>query len=472
MNAKGQVTEFEHLISAFISLFKSNGFNDDRFDEMLRIEADTPHNTERQRTFLEIVRRIYDDYQKELEKDTVYDFNDMINKATEVVQSLSSGYLGYKYIIVDEYQDVSIGRMRLLKAVIDKTNAHLFCVGDDWQSIFRFAGSDINLFTNFLGYFGESLEMRLEKTYRNSQELIDVMGQFVMRNSKQIQKTLQSDLHNKYPICLIIYPVEKTNSNAMDGVGIAIDAVIKSIVREVTLRAKGKTSVLLLGRTKYDEMLISHSNSLKRKGTSGCYAVKDNPKITCKFLTVHKSKGLEGDYVILLNTKNDLLGFPNLIADDPLLQLVLSKPESCDYAEERRLFYVALTRTRNKVYLLVPEKSYSPFIDELIELGVDAKHFIGGVATKDIDCPKCRKGRLIARKGQNGEFMTCSNFPRCDYRIKGVYTSESKRCSVCGNFMVIRHSNKQCHGEKRNYHWNNRFWGCANYPHCKHTEPI
>jgi DNA helicase-4 len=472
-NAKGQVTEFERLISAFISLFKSNGFNDDYFRELLSLKADTPHNTERQRTFLEIVRRIYNDYQKELEIGTVYDFSDMINKATEVVQGLSNESLSYKYIIVDEYQDASIGRMRLLKAVIDKTNAHLFCVGDDWQSIFRFAGSDINLFTNFSKYFGESAELKLEKTYRNSQELIDVMGQFVMRNPEQIQKTLQSNLHNKYPVCLIIYPVEKNKSSAIDGLGTALDAVVKSIVKNATPRAEAKTNVLLLGRTKYDEMLITHSASLRRKGTSGYYEVIDNPKITCQFLTVHKAKGLEGDYVILLNAKNDLLGFPNLIADDPLLQLVLSKAESYDYAEERRLLYVALTRTRNKVYLLVPEKSYSPFVDELIELGVEAKHFIGGVATKDnIDCPKCRKGRLIVRKGQNGEFMTCSNFPRCDYRIKGKYNSSSKRCIVCGNFMILRHSNKQYDGERMNRYPNNRFWGCANYPHCKYTESI
>jgi DNA helicase-4 len=226
---------------------------------------------------LEIVRRIYNDYQKELEIGTVYDFSDMINKATEVVQGLSNESISYKYIIVDEYQDASIGRMRLLKAVIDKTNAHLFCVGDDWQSIFRFAGSDINLFTNFSKYFGESAELKLEKTYRNSQELIDVMGQFVMRNPEQIQKTLQSNLHNKYPVCLIIYPVEKNKSSAIDGLGTALDAVVKSIVKNATPRAEAKTNVLLLGRTKYDEMLITHSASLRRKGTSGYYEVIDNP---------------------------------------------------------------------------------------------------------------------------------------------------------------------------------------------------
>lgn len=472
-NAKNKVSEFERLIASFISLYKSNGFDEAYFDELLKLETDSSHDTERQRMFLEIVRRMYASYQKKLEEGKLYDFNDMINRATDTVRTLSRSDLPYKYIIVDEYQDASISRMNLLSEIIDKTDAHLFCVGDDWQSIYRFAGSDINLFTEFSSYFGPSVMMKIENTYRNSQELIDIMGRFVMKNPGQVRKTLKSNLHCEHPVVLVMYPVENGANKNGEAIGNALDVVMKSIIKKSPTEG---SKVLLLGRTKYDEQVTLRSRRLKRKGGNGEYEVVDHSEIKCQFLTVHKSKGLEADYVILLNARNDLLGFPNLIADDPLLQLVLAKAEPYQYAEERRLFYVALTRTRNNVYLLVPEKMYSPFVDELSDLGVDAKHFTGSAATKEIiECPKCKKGRLIVRKGKNGEFMACSNFPRCDYSINGRYTADSKRCKLCGNFMVERrihnHTRKSWYMKKQNG-GSDYFWGCANYPHCKYTEQI
>ena len=91
-------------------------------------------------------------------------------------------------MIIDEYQDISVSRFNLVKAIIDQTNAKLLCVGDDWQSIYRFTGSDISLFTKFPNYLGKSEIMRIEKTYRNSQQLIDIAGDFIMKNSNQFKK--------------------------------------------------------------------------------------------------------------------------------------------------------------------------------------------------------------------------------------------------------------------------------------------
>ena len=472
--AKMQVGEFEKLLSSFITLFKSNGYTEEKFDELQSAEAETEFDTHRQKSFLSIAKRIYCAYELALNKESMYDFSDMINKATEVVDGLSRSDLPYRYIIVDEYQDASVGRMRLLKAIVDKTDAHLFCVGDDWQSIFRFAGSDINLFTSFSDYFGPSVEMKIENTYRNSQELIDIMGRFVMKNPSQVNKTLKSNLHCPNPIGLVFYSTEKESSKDGSSEGRALDVIVKSVVKKVETSGRKNAKVLLLGRTKYDEVLISKGKSLKRKGCDGLYETEDHPEIVWQFLTVHKSKGLEGDYVILLNVKNDLLGFPNRIVDDPLLGLVLARAEGFEFAEERRLFYVALTRTKNVVYLIVPERHQSPFVDELDELGVSANHFVGSVATKDIvPCPKCRKGRLIVRKGDFGEFMICTNAPRCDYKIAGRYTAESKRCEICGNFLVLREvknfTRKSWYAKKKNG-GGNKFLGCANYPHCNYTE--
>lgn len=475
-NAKGKVTEFERLVASFINLFKSNGFTDINFEELLKLESSSNHDTKRQRLFLEIARRVFNDYQKALEVDNTYDFSDMINRATEVVQGLSRGSLPYKYVIVDEYQDASVARMRLLKAVVDNTDAHLFCVGDDWQSIYRFAGSDINLFTDFSKYFGQSVMMKIENTYRNSQNLIDIMGNFIMKNPTQIGKVLKSPLSCEHPIGFVVYSEEGDGKKIRASIGGAIDAIVRAIIKKVTLCGKDDSKILLLGRTKFDAEILSYSKLLNYKGRDGLYEVKDKPEIEWQFLTVHRSKGLEGDYVILLNAKDDLLGFPNLIADDPILQLLLAKSEMYPYAEERRLFYVACTRTRNSVYVMVPEKRTSPFVGELSRLGVADKHFMGSVsAGSNVLCPKCKKGRLVFRKSEYGEFMSCMNYPQCDYKIRGKYTEESRRCKECGDFLVKRYvknfTRRSWYALKKNG-GDGSFWGCANYPHCTYKENI
>lgn len=125
----------------------------------------------------------------------------MINIGTELVLNnpLPDKY-NYKYIIIDEYQDISVVRFNLIKAIKEKTNAKIMAVGDDWQSIYRLAGSDINLFTKFEKYFGTTYISKIEKTYRNGQSLIDIAGDFVMKNPNQIVKKLISNKKLKHPI--------------------------------------------------------------------------------------------------------------------------------------------------------------------------------------------------------------------------------------------------------------------------------
>lgn len=167
-----KLNEFEKLIVCFISLYKANGFPVQHFESLSNLKAANMRETKRQRCFLSIAREIYVRYQEALMKSNTYDFSDMINKATELIEAKPPGTVNYKYIIVDEYQDVSVARMRLLQALVKNSGAHIFCVGDDWQSIFRFAGSDVSLFTRFRDYFSDAAMMRIANTYRNSQELL------------------------------------------------------------------------------------------------------------------------------------------------------------------------------------------------------------------------------------------------------------------------------------------------------------
>jgi DNA helicase IV len=445
------ISEMHKLISTFISLYKSNGYGEAEFDVIAKKKAKTPRNQERQELFAKMVKPIFLEYERQLREASAIDFNDMINLAAGYVKEGKITGLPYKYIIIDEYQDISVGRYRLVKAIRDQTKAKVFGVGDDWQSVYRFTGSDLRLFTSFEEYFGKTALMRIENTYRNSQELIDVMGRFVMMNPLQIKKELKSVKRLPSPIQPIIYG----NYNE------ALEEAFNGIRAE----AKGAdVTVYLLGRTKYDRDKLAGHPGIK-EGHDGIYKAAGFPELKLRFLTVHKSKGMEADYVILLNAINDLLGFPNRIADDPVLSMVLTTVDDYDFAEERRLFYVALTRTRNKSYILAPESNFSPFMEDLVKCNA-AKPIIlkscNGIFD-GIECPKCTTGRLVPRdnKADGGSFMGCTHYPHCDYTVSSFVKERTIKCPRCGGFLVPR-TNRQTQ---------ETFLGCSNYPFCSATRP-
>lgn len=462
-NLAERVSEFEKLIVSFITLFKANNFPSLRFDEFLNIR-DQAYDKTRLRNFIVLAKNIYELYQRRLKDSKKIDFSDMINEATRVVSSHNER-LPWKYVIVDEYQDASVSRAKMIKAILENTKAHLFCVGDDWQSIYRFAGSDVSLFVKFGDFFGEHMEMYIERTYRNSQELIDIMGSFIQKNPLQKMKCLRSSLRNSLPVVSIIYPVEN-ESKAYEAYGKALEHIIKDIAKN---SHSEKCSVMLLGRTKYDEGPLKTARGIDGQQIlcprgRGSYECLKYPKLRFRFLTVHKAKGLEDDYVVILNCKNYKLGFPNQIVDDPILNVVLSEPETYPYAEERRLFYVAVTRTRNSTYLIVPEGRESPFVVEMAELAKPGIVKLDGCRAHNADkCPDCKSGTLIEKTSQYGSFKYCSNYPICVYTSNArTATRGGKTCPKCGNAMEVRTRGSDGH----------KFWGCTNYPNCKQTEDI
>lgn len=441
--------EFKKLVKNFIGLFKSNGFDKNKFDEFKTNNIFNCNTFLKKRTnlFVDVVKPIYNYYQDYLSETTNIDFNDMINLATEVVKNQSIDFK-YKYIIIDEYQDISVSRFNLVKAIKDITGARLMCVGDDWQSIYRFTGSDIKLFTDFSKLLGHYELLKIEKTYRNSQELIDIAGKFIMKNANQLIKNLKSDKHNSNPIRILGYEND------------IFEALIKSIDEIVYLFGEN-AEIMILGRNNHDinfidkhcdfELYDNKKNKIKKIN------YKKHPELNMFYFTAHKSKGLEADNVIIINAANKLLGFPNKISDDPVLSLVLTDLDSYPFAEERRLFYVALTRTKNNTYILAPDKKMSPFVEELIK-NYNLKYDFLTTQKPIIDnpnCPKCKKGYLVLRKGN---FLGCSNYPMCDYTVNHIeILNEQIKCLSCGGYMVKRPGP---YGE---------FYGCTNYPFCTNT---
>ena len=193
-------------------------------------------------------------------------------------------------------------------------------------------------------------------------------------------------------------------------------------------------------------------------GVQTCALPISNLKIS--FLTIHKSKGLESDNVIVLNMQNSMLGFPNRISSDPILSLVLANKEEHLYAEERRLFYVAITRTKNRTYLIAPQTHYSCFLEELIiSHNVYHPEKEKKIDTKNLPkCLKCKKGYLNIRKNNttNEEFLGCSNYPHCDFTINDISVLNKEiHCKKCGGYIIEKNSQK------------NTFYACSNYPFCK-----
>jgi len=337
-NHNDYVESLKKLLINFMNIYKSGTKSIE--DLELEIKKNTIEYS-----FLHIFKEIYKNYQDILDRKNEIDVNDMLLVATQLTKDKYQ-YKPYKYILIDEFQDTSIVRYALIHNIIKHTNAKLIAVGDDFQSIYRFSGCNVDLFINFEKYFGKSKISYIENTYRNSQELIDIAGNFVMQNPSQIKKKLHSSKHIDNPIEIHYY-----------------NDLYTELLKIINTLSKGKEKIIL-GRNNKDINLLDH-NQIKI-GKDYIYLKKIKEKIP--YLTVHKSKGLEFDYVFLINMTDSVTGFPSKIEEHNILKLVLPKEESYPYAEERRLFYVALTRAKEKVYILAPKKNPSVFVKVLENL--------------------------------------------------------------------------------------------------------
>ena len=294
-----------------------------------------------------IFQPVYERYISALRDNNQIDFTDAILQATEICRV--SRPVGYDYIIVDEFQDISVDRYNFLKVLREgNPPAKLYCVGDDWQSIYRFSGSDMALFNQFSEYFGATEINKIETTYRFGEPLVSLSSHFIQRNKSQIQKDIHS-FSSEMKTELEFYSYDRHD-------------YCNTIGRLVASIPSDK-SIFLLGRYSFDDYYLSFMYQSIKEGNRFFYVIGGR-KI--EFLTVHKSKGLEADYVILLQCNKDTYGFPSLVSDDPVLNYVLTKSDQFPYGEERRLFYVAITRAKMKTLVLYDKRFPSVFVDEFL----------------------------------------------------------------------------------------------------------
>lgn len=385
--------DLARLMRTFTAHVKSNRL--DRASVGDRVRKDTVHSRSvRTKLFLELYWQVHDEWERRLAADGSVDFEDMLLGAADLVES-GAARPEYDLVLVDEFQDASQARARLVASLVAPPGRHLLAVGDDWQAINRFAGADIAVMTEFERWFGRGQSLRLSTTFRCTQEICDVSSDFVTKNPGQIPKRVRS-VHGRGGA-----PVLVTYAPGTQGVARAVLAWLEALGKridsgEIRPGRGSKVVVNALGRYGFDRDLLPPWR---------------HPGVELAFRTVHASKGLEADFVIIPNMTRGTYGFPSQIADDPVLDLAMSQKENYEHAEERRLFYVAMTRARQEVVLVAVPGLESPFLTELLSeerIVVDP----GGHKPPAI-CPRCREGVLVKRTGPYGEFLGCSSFPHC-----------------------------------------------------------
>lgn len=448
LREKSFVSEFSKFIAQLLSLFKLAGCSSLQINKT----EDQAHSSNALQILFEPVFKAY---QTELDQTDCIDFDDMILRATRYVEQ--GKYLSqFKHVLVDEFQDISPSRDKLIRALLSQqNNATLFCVGDDWQSIYRFSGSDNRLTYEFASNFKYAATNILDKTFRFNNKINEVAARFIQQNPSQIKKEIQCH-HEAFSEAVSIIKTTDTQQGLW--------AALHQTKRHTTSQ---NADVLILSRYKY---LRPELKPLQQH----FYPLR------IQFMTIHESKGKEADFVILLENTQGKSGFPCGKTTHPVLEMLLPRSDSYKHAEERRLFYVALTRAKQHVYLLTHPHRPSDFICELIEhqypvqlLDVNGTEIDKQAFIANTPCPVCQTGRLIPRDGPYTSFIGCNNYPLCDY--------SQLACQLCGSETETRNGFLICKKQHCDYkqplcprcesgflkprkNKNGQvFWGCSNY---------
>jgi len=465
----GAISEFSKLLAVLLKRYRANCYEEGK----LQAAIDTVENSSQMSAVMKLLMPIVDDYMGLLSEHQHIDFDDMIGKAIEYVKS-GRFKSPWEYILVDEFQDISEPRARLVQLLKASTrDCSLFCVGDDWQAIYRFTGSDIRFTTKFSQIFGATKTTALDYTFRFNNSICDTASRFVLENPAQVKKALKTHTTVTKPAVSILRADNRQKFNDSRP-----DERLVAILKRIALIADNGAKVYLMGRFGFNLPGKVQLRQLK----------SEVPMLILECCTIHSSKGKEADYVVILGMEKGKHGFPSQKVTHPLLDALLPRLEEFAYAEERRVFYVAITRARKRVYLIADMAVASGFVIELLDNKylVEQDEFETSLAQKLfqlIHCVKCKTGSLVEKKSSYGQFFGCNNYPLCNHTENG--------CSSCGSVMQRLGRFKvcinpecsswiptcpECGGEMvQREGRNGLFWGCRNFKGhegvtCRHTE--
>lgn len=356
-------------------------------------------------------------YTNHLKSHKLYDFADMLNYATDIVKSLPNNTLDYQYILVDEAQDLSTSKYLLLKAILAKCKkAKLFAVGDDWQSIYRFAGSNLTVLDNFEKIFGRTTYRGLiEYTYRFGQPTAKISNKFIQKNPHQSKKQVKPRISRQTPIVIKLNLHKQPREIPQDYE--TVNKIIQKLYQDYGSKLFDK-KLQIISRYNRDiyrlvkETVRSYKNakltqlqesSIELEWKIYDHKTKKYQKLKIPFCSMHKAKGITRDIIIVINANSGSHGIPATRGSDPVAEVLLTKLDDYPHAEERRLWYVAITRAKEKTYIISDASRISPFVFE-----ISPKLIGAGVKV----CPKCHRGIMLEhhRKKDNKIYYSCSNF--------------------------------------------------------------
>jgi len=356
---KENAQEILEMIYSFINLAKANGIHSDEIQK--RINSN--QYSERQKLFSKIALEFFIEYEKLLEDTKKSDFNDMIIKATNLIKKNSQNYKDkYDYILIDEFQDISKPRLDMIKVLLDcNPNTKLLCVGDDWQSINGFAGSEVEYFINFKKEeFKYCEEIFLKTNYRSSKMVVEMSNQLISKNKNRIKKEVFYDKEKSViGSKAVVYVLP---SSSIKDEKYRIDRAIE-IIRQLLEKGVDAKEIMVLSR--FNKILRDLKMSCQNSSHIIPVEDKEERKKGITLCSVHKSKGLEAKYVIMLDIISGTYGFPSEIKDSSVLEIARNNKNRDTFEEERRLFYVALTRSKEFIYIFTIKDNQSIFLKEI-----------------------------------------------------------------------------------------------------------
>src|SRR3989338_5371128 len=359
-----QLDEFISMVIAVLDKIKVE--NSD-FEEVCKKASKDPH--ERVTVFYELAKPLIEEYKNYCVKRSYLDFSDLIILTIDLLkndtQVRNAFQDKFKHILVDEFQDVNTLQVRLLKYLLTESN-QLFCVGDDWQSIYGWRGAEVDYIVNFKKYFENPKVIQLNINYRSNSTIVLASNEVIKNNKFKIDKEISSI--NKEGRKIFLYCAQKEQE---DGV----ETVVKKIQQ-----------FLQNGYTQEDILVLF-------RRTRAIDPYKDKLRGLAKLRTIHSAKGLEAKVVFIVGLTAGIYGFPQVWESDRILQIIKASNYELLMEEERRLFYVAITRAKEELFLISEVGNESQFIKEIPEEFLDRNNFlILNIKRNEVTkCPECSK---------------------------------------------------------------------------------
>ena len=323
---------------------------------------------ERVRNFYELAIPIVKKYIHYCTDKSYLDFNDLISRSTSLFQNhedIVNKYKGkFQYILVDEFQDVNNLQVELIKLLLTD-NTQLFCVGDDWQSIYGFRGSNVSYIVEFENHFTNAKTIKLNLNYRSTQNIVGASNEVIKHNKFKVDKDVKASKKSEHKIVVFAGNTEEEN------IQFCFD----------------KVKEVLNDGVSNDEILFLYRRS--KMFTPYFYRFK-NENVRVQGKTIHASKGLEAKVVFIIGLTEGNGGFPDIWLEDRIFQVIKKANHDLLMEEERRLFYVAITRAKDKLFLITQKGNESSFLKEIPEaFTVRTTNSIKQIVNKVILCDSC-----------------------------------------------------------------------------------